>query len=162
MKKQHIQRGVLIIAALVIWGNNIIQLVTGVLDQEETDAVSVDLSDSLNEMAVEPFEAAPSYTYQARFRDPFQPDCLRPPARPSKPVHRPEKKPAEIKIPSLHYRGVIQSRTGQMATVEKVNGEIVFTRVSDEVDGITIRKITEDSLQCQFQNKRFWLRLQAR
>lgn len=159
MKKQHIYRAILIIAALVIWGNNIIQFFSGIRDQEELDRISFKKEDHLESMVQDTVERDIAFQYQAKYRDPFKADFLLISEPSSKPVVVPKKQSVKKKIPLYYYRGLIRSHTGQLAILENTNGEIVFTRISENVEGIVIQKITEDSLQCQYENKKFWLKL---
>lgn len=162
MKKQHIQRTVLIIAALVIWGNNIIQIFTGILDQDESDQLALKSIEPPDEMQTGQITTEAPFEYTAKYRDPFRVDFLRNPAPAPRLARQKENKRAELIIPELKYRGVISSGSRKMVMIEKSNNEIVFCHVSDEVDGVQIQQINEDSLLCQFKTRRFWLKLNAR
>ena len=163
MKKQHIIRIILAIVALLVWGNNLIQLFTPISDDSFEDGYekpahdpAVETQDSL--LVTEPF------VYSAQTRDPFQHAFSNPrkkPAQTTKAINKvnPTLTKAKPAIPQLRLTGLIRDERGVMAILEKQNGEVVFAREKDEVDGVVLKKISGDSLSCSFGKERFWLKL---
>jgi Tfp pilus assembly protein PilP len=159
MNRKNAAVPILIVLAVLVWGNALYRLFAPSSDGDETAGTERPSVIALNDTtAVE----GRGFVYTGAYRDPFRDRLRAEPADENASAPKRERKiPEPEKIfPKLRFSGVIRDGGGILALVEDPEGNVRFVGENDTVSGVRIASIRKDTLVCIFGKKRFLLGLE--
>jgi hypothetical protein len=159
MKKQHAIRAALAVVALIVWGNNLKEIVSGLKSASEPEWIS-ERSAVRRETDRLLMKNDSVPTFKGRFNDPFLPDMLES-GTPydSDGSSKSLKKPSVVQGLAFKYIGYMSDASGPLGIVESGDGSAIVHK-GDTLLGYTVAKVLPESLA--FRKKRMvkWVRLQ--
>ncbi|MBN2037950.1 MAG: hypothetical protein JW768_14510 [Chitinispirillaceae bacterium] len=133
---------VLIIAALCVWGRNVLLIFKGVPDDNKTFTEN---QIDKNLFAVQPF------VYKGDFRDPF---FCKQFMHDGKGKKTGEQSEAEVSLPQCSVGGIVYNEKNPMILF-RIGAKSLYAKQGDVIDSITIKKINRDSVEVVYKNKKF-------
>ena len=160
MKKYGL-RILLAIAALLIWGNNLIHLFRGSSPDEEESWLDQREPISFQEELTSDTPTTSEFVYRPDFKDPFLHRFYEPPPKKvtekkPKPIVPPPPKP---RPPLLRWTGIMQDAKGLLGVIVDERGETWFVQDGDSVGSVLIQTVGQDSIGYQFNHETYWLYL---
>jgi Tfp pilus assembly protein PilP len=159
MNRKNAAVPILIVLAVLVWGNALYRLFVPSNDGDEVEVTKrTPAAASVDTTAAGKME----FVYTNAYRDPFRDRLRAEPADESGSVSkRKQKIPEPVKIiPKLRFTGVIRDGKGILALVEDPGGNVHFVRENDTVLDVRITSIRKDTLVCTFDKRRFTLGLE--
>lgn len=165
MSRKTLIRLFLAVAAILIWGNNLVLLLSGNIDEGSENRFSENHNAGLTVDSTQSSDELSLYRYQAKSPDPFvhklksarsrtagQSQVSSSGSSTSGKAHTPDRP-----RPAIRYNGMIRDERGQLVIIETPSGDVVFLKQYEEIEGVRIEQITRDSLLCRFDGKPYWL-----
>ena len=161
MRKKNVFVPVLILAALVIWGNNIYQLFLKPV--QDNDEMILPQSGKRTEIKTEDSIEGVQIPYTGKYRDPFSPPYVESTQITTKKTEiKKEVAPPVVKPipPTLRLCGILSDSSGLLALIETASRESFFVHPGDSVQSVAILGIENDHVVCQFKGENYplWLK----
>ena len=161
MRRKNVFVPVLILAALVIWGNNIYQLFFKPV-QDNDEMILPQSGKSTNIKTVDPIQHI-QIPYTGKYRDPFSPSFMEPSQIATRKTETKKEAPPPIVKPippTLRLCGILSDSSGLLALIETVSRESFFVHPGDSVQDVEILRIENDHVECQFKDEKYplWLK----
>jgi hypothetical protein len=158
MKKQHAIRAALVIAALIVWGNNLVQIVSGLKSESEPEWISERSAmkrGTGRSLAVG--DSVP--VFKGQFNDPFLPDVLEPgPPDASGSSSKSSKRVSIAQGPPFRFIGYMGDASSPLGVVEFEEGSRIVHK-GDTLLGLTVVKVLPESLAFRKGRTVKWVRL---
>lgn len=158
MKKQYAIRIALAAAALVVWGHNLVQIVSGFKSESEPEWIS-ERSAVRRQAEGTQAKGDSISVFMGRFNDPFLPDAFEPGRSGSGGAASSRLKRTVIDPgPPFRFIGYMADASGPLGVVESGQGSAIVHR-GDTLLGVTVVKVLPESLAYRKSGKVKWVRL---